>query len=115
MDEEVSEFAEQEVSSRPVLPNLDTRACKMGNRDLFVLEDGLLCGVLSSCNVTAASRNINDIFVPWLDVGVERDRSGTGLRLLALFGAALCGVLGNATERLAARVSFAVLMIEVGV
>jgi len=87
----------------------------MGNRDFFMLEEGLLCGVLRSCNVAAASRKIIDNFVAWLDVGVERDRSGFCLRFFALFGIALCGVLGSATRRLAARASLAVLMMEVAV
>ncbi len=85
----------------------------MGNRGIFELDEGLLCGLLRSCNAAAASWNIIDIFVRWLEVGVERDRSGTGLRLLALFGVAICRVRENVVERLAARASFSVLMIGV--
>ena len=63
-------------------------------------------GDLNACKLAEASRNMFDIFAPWPGLGMERERSGSGLLFLALFDvAAFCGILVN-VPRFAARLSF---------
>ena len=89
-------------STREAQPNLVLRAWESGRRDRLMFEcwDG---GDLNACKVVEASRNMFDIFAPCPGLATKRERSGTCLLFLALFGgAAFCGIFVK-VARFAAR------------